>query len=172
MHSFVFISEINGMGQNRLNMMKFSQEAISVLEETLLQLHKEGNPRYYEILINDFRVVPKTNNPVHFESFQNLMDANTEYILINVYQGESRHKDQYVYYIHRPIDPERLGIKPNPKLVSQINHDQALINELEEKLRKAKKTKRKAREYIEELEDKLKEAGISFSRMNSPFLKD
>ena len=148
------------MGQNRLTMRKFTQDAISMLEESLLQLHKDGNPKYYEIFINDFKVVPKTNNPIHFESFQSAMEADTEYILINVFQGESRHKDQYVFYIYKPIDPARLGIKPNPKLVSQIKEYEIQINELQAKLKKAKKFKRKAKDYIEQLEAALREAGL------------
>ena len=75
----------------------YTPEKLELVRRTLELATEKGEPKDYSILIDDLKVLDRTNNLDHFLSFEDSLDPTSKEITIRVFQGKSRSFDTYVF---------------------------------------------------------------------------
>ena len=86
---------------NQTKIEKYDVAKIEQLKMFLEQNAERGKPRYYEIFVDNLRVIEKTNDVAEFDSFQNFMNEDTRLIKILLYSSseESPRNDKFIYRV-------------------------------------------------------------------------
>src|SRR4051812_17024646 len=136
----------------------------------LLQIIKiafdSGEKQDYEILIDNFKIVPRTSNPELFNNFSEFINADSKVLMVIMFRGNSKQQDKYFFHLNgmpqkeKPltgipegVDAEELEKKQKEKILKEIRFDELeteneeLLQELEEK-----------ENIIEQLNEKLQQA--------------
>src|SRR5215831_18803893 len=89
---------------------KYDQFKIERLKNFLEDMQAKGQARYYEIFVDNLKVVPKTDEVKEFDNYERYMDENTEKIRIVIYgSGASPRNDQYCYTMLKSNQPRELN---------------------------------------------------------------
>lgn len=138
----------------------FDQLKIDKLKYFLEDMAQKNQPRPYEIFVDTLKVVPKTEDPIQFESYEYYVNENTEKIRILIYNSNlSPRNDQYCFYL-KPLKTNSslngLGKMDNvirEKLDARDKEHE--LNRTKEELTETRKQLGEAETYIETLEKKL-----------------
>lgn len=76
---------------------KFSEEGIIRIKTHLLFYQEKSNPIDYEIEVDQFKAVRRTNDPEFFDYYKTFLDENTSEILIRLYCGKSNCCDKIIF---------------------------------------------------------------------------
>lgn len=76
---------------------KYSAQKINLLFQLLQGDYDEGNPREYDISVDDLKVVRRTTDPNRFFSHEDFINEETKFITISLYEGLSKRNTRYVY---------------------------------------------------------------------------
>jgi hypothetical protein len=79
----------------------FDDQKIEAIRIQLTNLSASGKPTDYQIMLDDFEVVPRTSDVELFTSFYDLLSQRTQSLVITLFQGESRHKTNYSFYFQQ-----------------------------------------------------------------------
>lgn len=77
---------------------KYDPNKVERLAEHLRLYQEKGQPIDYEIIVDGFKVVRRTNDPAMFSMFENFIDANTKSMEILLYNGSSNNNDKTIFY--------------------------------------------------------------------------
>jgi hypothetical protein len=77
---------------------KYDPNKVERLSEHLRLYQEKGQPIDYEIVVDGFKVVRRTNDPAMFSMFENFIDANTKSMEILLYNGASNNNDKTIFY--------------------------------------------------------------------------
>lgn len=69
--------------------------------------HSIGEAIDYEILIDDFKIVRRTNNPVYFDNYKLSLEKDTKEILIRLYTGQSNYCDKVLFWFDATNQQEK-----------------------------------------------------------------
>lgn len=120
---------------------------------------KEGRPLSFEIKVNGFTRVHKTNKVERFEELHNFLNENTTELVISVYPDvNSNRKEWYKYKLN--AKPESLsGVDMEAKISERMKQfeEKLAMQRTEEKLKETEHKLEQAELYIDILEDKLEE---------------
>lgn len=120
---------------------------------------KEGRPLCFEIKVNSFTRVHKTNKVERFEELHNFLNENTKDLVISVFpDANSNRKEWYKYKMN--VGTESLnGNEMEAKISERMKQfeDKMSMQRTEEKLQDTEKKLEQAELYIDILEDKLEE---------------
>jgi hypothetical protein len=79
---------------------KFDQVKIEKLKHFLEDMAGKGNPRPYEIFVDNLKVVPKTEEAKDFDNYEYYVNENTEKLRILIYNSPaSPRNDQYCFLL-------------------------------------------------------------------------
>lgn len=121
---------------------------------------KEGKPLSYEIKVNGFTRVHKTDKVERFEEMHNFLNENTKELVISVFpDANSKRKEWYKYRMNSA--PESLnGVDMESKISERMKQfeDKFAMKRTEEKLQETEKKLEQAELYIDILEDKIEES--------------
>ena len=121
---------------------------------------KEGKPLCYEIKVNGFTRVHKTDKVERFEELHNFLNENTKDLVISVFpDANSKRKEWYKYKMNSA--PETLnGVDMEAKISERMSQfeEKFAKQRTEEKLQETEKKLEQAELYIDILEDKLEES--------------
>jgi hypothetical protein len=139
---------------------KYDQLKIDKLKYYLEEMASKGQAKPFEIFVDSLKVVPKTEDPKDFDSYEYYMNEDTEKVRILIYNSNlSPRNDQYCFYVQQGKTEKGLNGLGE---VEQIVQDKLAArdreyetNRLKEDLEKTKKSLDEAEEYIDELETKL-----------------
>lgn len=144
---------------------KYSAEKIEKLHEYLKRYHQLGQPIDYEILVDGFRAVRRTNDPEVFYQFDTFVNADTQNIEIVFYQGSSNNNERFLFLLtDTPIqrnnqDEQSLsGIEIQNRILDGINKERERW-EMEKLLEEKKQLEKDNADYeawIGELEEDKK----------------
>ena len=85
-----------------VNNENFDQLKIDKLKHFLEDMSGKGQARPYEIFVDSLKVVPKTEDPKDFESYEYYMNEDTEKIRILIYNTNlSPRNDQYNFFVQK-----------------------------------------------------------------------
>jgi hypothetical protein len=76
---------------------KYSEERIEKIKKHLIFYQSIGEPIDYEILIDDFKIVRRTNNPAYFDNYKLSLEKDTKEILVRLYTGQSNNCDKVLF---------------------------------------------------------------------------
>lgn len=143
---------------------KYSEQKIDNLYNYLQNSKEQGEAEDYEIFVDAFKVVKRTNDLVRFESYSNFVQPDTKTITIVIYDGTSPRNTKHIFTIKEDntnglsgtdvdtrieekirLEKEKweteLLKKENERLQTELAEAEAYIEELEEKEEKAKDKK-------------------------------
>jgi hypothetical protein len=143
---------------------KYSEQKIDNLYNFLQSAKEQGEAEDYEIFVDAFKVVKRTNDLSRFESYTNFIQPETKTLTIIIYDGTSPRNTKHIFTIKEDtknglngldvdtriedklrIEKERwetdLLKKENEKLKTDLAEAEAYIEELEETAEKAKEKK-------------------------------
>jgi hypothetical protein len=152
--------------------MSVTTENYDQLKIEKLKLHlqtqaEKGSPRYYEIFVDNLKVVQKTNDVAEFESYEDYMTEDTEKIRILIYSTSltSPRNDQYTYRLKKLEEPKQqvtvsqamngLEIENRIEEKLQTHRDKWEHDLLKKELEQTKKQLEEAETYAEKLETEL-----------------
>lgn len=121
---------------------------------------KEGRPLCFEIKVNGFTRVHKTNKVERFEELHNFLNENTKELVISVFPDtNSNRKEWYKYKMNST--PESLnGVDMEAKIGERMKQfeEKMAMQRTEEKLKETEHKLEQAELYIDILEDKLEDS--------------
>lgn len=142
---------------------KYDQLKIDRLKHFLQEMVAKGQPRPFEIFVDNLKVVPRTEDPKDFDNYEYYMNEDTEKIRILIYNSAATPRnDQYCFYVQQ-VKPEKslnglgdLDGMIQEKLTARDREHEMI--RLKEELEETKKQLEESEEYAETLEQQLEEA--------------
>lgn len=140
----------------------FDQLKVDRLKHFLEDMAAKGQPKPFEIFVDTLKVIPKTEDPKDFDSYEFYLNEDTEKIRILIYNSaHSPRNDQYCFYMQKGGQQKPLnglgdidGIIQERLNARDREHE---MNRLKEELEETKKQLDEAEEYAEELEKQLED---------------
>ena len=142
---------------------KYDQLKIDKLKHFLEDMASKGQAKPYEIFVDNLKVVPKTEDPKDFDSYEFYMNEDTEKIRILIYNSNlSPRNDQYCFYVQQnkqEKSPNGLG-DLDGIIQEKLNarDKEYELNRLKVELEEAKQQLEEAEEYADKLEQQLEDA--------------
>jgi hypothetical protein len=141
----------------------YDQLKIDKLKHFLTEMAAKGQPRPFEIFVDNLKVVTKTEDPKEFDNYEYYMNEDTEKIRILIYNSvASPRNDQYCFYVQQK-KPEKSpnglgdldGIIQEKLSARDREHE---LQQLRQQLEETKKQLEEAEDYAENLEEQLEKA--------------
>lgn len=160
----------------------YSTERILKLKRILEQAHSKGRPRYFEIMVDGFKVVYRTNDLSEFDLFEEHVDEDTNEVVFILYSDNAT-SPRNTRHIFKLKEEEKENKKEQPKEIPQPTQIglsgaevdlklkeamekftlDARVKELEKDLQQKTKQLQKAEEYIDKLTEKNEQLQTQFS---------
>lgn len=146
----------------------YSAEKINSFKGILIGKVEKGKPVDYEIRVDGFAVVSRTNDPAHFDDYKKFVIDSTETVNIILYEGQSRNNTNHMFVKEKEAKPQwhpYMDMTTEQVKEEIIAHEkrkwenESLQRELEKERKKSERQhekNEKQQEYILELENKLR----------------
>jgi hypothetical protein len=138
---------------------KYSSNRINLLHQMLLNDAEQGNPRNYDIKVDELKVVQRTDDPERFFLHEEFVQPETACITVNIYDGSSRRCTKYQLYfgdVHSGASTSTLsGIENTIKEKIGSERMQWEYEQIKKEKGALENKIGEAEEYIEELQEKL-----------------
>jgi len=147
----------------------YNPQKIEIIRRMLEKQASKGNPLVYEIFVDNFKVVMKTTDIAEFESYEDVMNNETKFIRINVYNSpaETISHTKYVFEVEEPKRPEiskALGevtdINSKIKESIAVERERWDKDQLIKELDRTKLELQEAEEYIDELQSQVEKSKV------------
>ena len=160
---------------------KYSSNRINLLHQMLLNDAEQGNPRDYDIKVDELKVVQRTDDPERFFSHEEFVQPETACITVNIYDGSSRRCTKYqLYFSDVQASASASTLSGIENTIKEKIGSERMQWEYEQ-MKKEKGTLEhklgEAEEYMEELQDKsshvqqefetLKNKRVNLAEMNA-----
>ena len=143
---------------------KFEQHRVDMLERGLKRDAENGMPTEYEILVDNTKIVSRTNNLEHFGAYQMEIDDGAETLTIVIYDNPQTNSNKKHIFDLRSGDTEALGY------IERGLRDE--IAAAKEKLRLVQEEKRQLQaEYDDLLRNQFSLGGINIAELGSVVLE-
>lgn len=134
---------------------KYSQQKIDNLYNFLQSSKEQGEAEDYEIFVDAFKVVKRTNDLTRFESYSNFIQPETKTLTIVIYDGTSPRNTKHIFSIKEDSTNGLSGVDVDTRIEDKIRLEKEkwetdLLKKENEKL---KTDLAEAELYIEELEE-------------------
>jgi hypothetical protein len=83
-----------------INREKYSPERIDRLQNYLKTYSQRGEPLDYEVIVDGFKAVRRTNDPELFQLYEEHVSHETQSISVLLYAGSSRNCDKSIFYFN------------------------------------------------------------------------
>lgn len=145
---------------------KYSEQKIDNLYNYLQSSKEQGEPEDYEIFVDAFKVVKRTNDLSRFESYSNYIQPDTKTLTIVIYDGSSPRNTKHIFTIKEESNGLN-GVDVDTRIEEKLRIEKEkweteLLRKENEKL---KEELAQAEAYIEELEDENEVAKSKRFRM-------
>lgn len=149
-----------------VNNENFDQLKIDKLKHFLEDMSGKGQARPYEIFVDSLKVVPKTEDPKDFESYEYYMNEDTEKIRILIYNTNlSPRNDQYNFFVQKnKHDKAMNGLGEIDNIIQEklaARDKEYELSRLKEELEETKKQLEEAEEFAESLEEQLEDLKVN-----------
>ena len=139
---------------------KYSEQKIDNLYNYLQNSKEQGESEDYEIFVDAFKVVKRTNDLARFESYSNFIQPETKAVTIVIYDGTSPRNTKHIFTIKEGNTNGLSGVDVDTRIEEKLRSEKEkwetdLLKKENEKL---KTELSEAEAYIEELEDNAEKA--------------
>jgi FtsZ-binding cell division protein ZapB len=142
---------------------KYTQEKADKLLDYLKLYHEKGMPIDYEILVDGFKAVRRTNDPEMFTMFESFVTPDSKAVEILFYTGTSNNNDKHIFtFQDEPKEQGLSGIEIDNRIQEGIDREKR--NWEFENLRRENK---ELKEEIEELEEEIEKLEKEKEELNS-----
>lgn len=139
----------------------YDQLKIDKLKHFLEAQAERGQPKPFEIFVDNLKIVSKTEDPKEFDSYEFYMNEDTEKVRILIYNSNlSPRNEQYCFMVQKNVGGSKslngLGEIENivqEKLAARDREHE--MNRLKEELETAKQELEEAEDYAEKLEKEI-----------------
>ena len=134
---------------------KYSEQKIDNLYQFLQNSKEQGEPEDYEIFVDAFKVVKRTNDLSRFESYSNFIQPETKAVTIVIYDGTSPRNTKHIFTIKDDGTNGLNGLDVDTRIEEKlrIEKERWETNLLKQENEKLKTDLAEAEAYIEQLED-------------------
>lgn len=150
---------------------KYNSNRINLLHQMLLNDKEQGNPRDYDIKIDELKVVQRTNDPERFFLHEEFVQPETACITINLYDGNSRRCTKYQLYFgeiqFNAGAPTLSGIESTIKEKISNERTQWEYAQMKKEKDALEQKLGEAEEYAEELQEKLSTLHQEYDNLKS-----
>lgn len=141
---------------------KYNDEKIEKLFKYIQTYADRGQPIEYEVKVDDFSAVRRTDDPALFHDFADFVDGSTRSIEIIFYSGLNNHSlEKYIFTFQEEAKPQEglSGIEIKNKIQEEVNiaRKEWEFDQLKRDLEKSEKYAKELEEEVEELEKELDE---------------
>jgi hypothetical protein len=141
----------------------YNPHKIEIIKRMLEKQSTKGSPLFYEVFVDNFKVVMKTNDIAEFDSYEDVMNNDTKYIRINTFSSptESIAQSKYVFEIEEKKQETQKGLGEVVDINAKIKESIEIERERwdrEHLLKELDRTKlelQEAEEYIDDLQNQL-----------------
>jgi len=138
----------------------YDQLKIDKLKHFLETQAERGIAKPFEIFVDNLKVVPKTEDPKEFDSYEFYMNEDTEKVRILIYNSNlSPRNDQYCFYVQKTAGSKPLnGLGDIENIVQEklaARDREYEMNRLREELETTKQELEETEEYAEKLEKEI-----------------
>lgn len=139
----------------------YDQLKIDKLKHFLEAQAQRGQAKPFEIFVDNLKVVPKTEDPKEFDSYEFYMNEDTEKVRILIYNSNlSPRNDQYCFMVQKNMNGSKSlnglgeieGIIQEKLAARDREHE---MNKLREELETTKQELEETEEYAEKLEKEI-----------------
>jgi FtsZ-binding cell division protein ZapB len=137
------------------NKEKYEQRKIDNLIQYLRLYHQKNQPIDYEILVDGFKAVRRTNDPDMFTMFENFVTADTRSIEVLLFTGTSNNNEKRIFYFgDAPKEREEglSGIDVKSMVDEEVNR-KLLAKEFDD----LKKENNNLKQHVADLESEVDE---------------
>ena len=135
----------------------YSQQKIDNLFQYLQSSKEQGEAEDYEIFVDSFKVVKRTNDVSRFESYANYIQPQTKTLTILIYDGTSPRNTKHVFKLKEDEKQTLSGLDIDNRITEKLQTEKEKWET--ELLKKEHETLKadleQAHNYIDELEEKL-----------------
>ena len=134
---------------------KYSEQKIDNLYNYLQNSKEQGEAEDYEIFVDAFKVVKRTNDLARFESYSNFIQPETKAVTIVIYDGTSPRNTKHIFAIKEDATNGLSGIDVDTRIEDKlkIEKERWETDLLKKENEKLKVDLSEAEAYIEQLED-------------------
>ena len=134
---------------------KYSEQKIDNLYHFLQNSKEQGEPEDYEIFVDAFKVVKRTNDLSRFESYSNFIQPETKTLTVIIYDGTSPRNTKHIFAIKDDGTNGLNGLDVDTRIEEKlrIEKERWETNLLKQENEKLKTDLSEAEAYIEQLED-------------------
>ncbi len=139
---------------------KYNAARINLLHQMLVNDCANGQPRDYEIKVDELRVVQRTSDPERYFQHEEFVQPDTRCVTISIYDGNSRKCTRYQLYFNEVPQQQHATLSGVEDIVREKieQHKQQLNKEqLEKKCTDLQEQLDEAEEYQEKLEKQIEE---------------
>jgi len=148
----------------------YDQLKIERLKHYLEDMASKGEAKPFEIFVDNLKVVSKTEDPKHFESFEYYMNEDTQKIRILIYNSAAGNRnDQYCFMLTSAKQQHGPGLGEIDNIIKEKLAERDREHEtarLKEELEKTKLQLEEAEEYSEQLREQLEAQKASGGKMH------
>jgi len=148
----------------------YNPQKIEIVKRMLDKQAEKGSPMAYEIFVDNFKVVMKTTDLSDFDSFEELVNGETKYIRINVYNSltEAVGHTKYVFELKGEKSNEQASSKGlgeveiNTRIKESlaVERDRWDKEQLNKELDRTKLLLQEAEEYIDNLQSQIEKSKL------------
>ena len=164
------------MQSQNINTKKYSPFNLAQFKMWLQDMREKGETKFFEVYVNDFKVVPKTDNPDDFENHEQYVDDETFKVRVLVYNTkDSNRYKQNVFILKEQQVVQQTntlsGVEVEKKIEVELSKGlkaaeerfaceqvKKELAETKEKLNQAEQYSEKLANHIENLKEKLENA--------------
>lgn len=146
---------------------KYSEQKIDNLFNYLQSSKEQGEAEDYEIFVDAFKVVKRTNDLTRFESYSNYIQPETKTLTIVIYDGTSPRNTKHIFTIKEDNTNGLSGMDVDTRIEEKLRTEKEKWDTdlLKVKYEELKTELADAEKYIDELEDKLEKSGSKKFRL-------
>src|SRR5258705_5622595 len=129
----------------------YDQLKIDKLKYFLEDMEAKGHPRPFEIFVDNLKVVPKTDDPKNFDSYEYYMNEDTEKVRILIYNSNlSPRNDQYSFHVQKHKQEKSFNGLGE---IDTIVQEKLSARDKEYELNQLKKELEETKQQLDEAED-------------------
>lgn len=160
--------------QSNTNTKKYTPFNLAQFKMWLQDMKEKGETKFIEVYVNDFKVVPKTDNPEDFDNHEQYVDDETTKLRVLVYNTrDSNRYKQHLFILKEPapLTNTLSGVEVEKKIEDEVNKGlkaaeerfaceqvKKELAETKEKLNQSEQYAEKLASHIETLKEKLENA--------------
>lgn len=139
---------------------KYSDTKINLIYQMLLGEKEAGNPKEYDIRIDELKVVSRTNDPERFFAHEDFIQENTRNVTVCLYDGASRRCTRYILLLTDEEPSKQQALAGIERTISEkivLERDKWEFEQLKKEYERQAEQLREAEEYHGQLQERIRE---------------